>query len=170
MTKNIEINEETHVVISRDTFNQFKAMGQVYMDLKAKGVELEQAPEALARFEELVAKYKVAYEVIMYCVLGLTGVFGLNNADGSAVRPEVLNQEENPLPGILKELGSIMTTGMAAEMNPKGDAAKKMAEKFAFFHYLTFVFQFYQQQQEIKIKVPAEFLTNLPETVKAKFA
>ena len=163
-----EYNEETHVVLSKETFELFKGYGQVFIDLKAKGIELDKAPEALAIYEETLAKYKVSYELIFYCVMRMTSNFGLNTPDGKMIRAGILSGEENPMRGVLKELGSLMTTAMMAESNPKGDAANKMKQKFEFFNYLTYLIEFYNNQKAVKVKIPADYLTHLPDAVKAE--
>lgn len=168
MIKQVEIDDEKQVVLSRETFEQFRKMGTVFMDLKAKGIQIEQATEAISKLEDLVARYKVSYELIVYCVLRMTSVFGLNTPDGKMVRPAVLSGEENPMRGVLKELGSLMTNAMLAESNPKGDAANKMKERFAFFNYLPYLFTFYENQKQFKVNIPPSFLTDLPEAVKTE--
>lgn len=165
-----EYNEETHVVLSKETFNQFKGYAQIIVELKAHGVEIEKAAETLTTYKDLLAKYKVSYELIVYCVMRMTSVFGLNTPDGKMIRAGILSGEENPMRGVLKELGSLMTTAMMAESNPNGDAAKKMKDKFAFFNYLSYLIEFYNNQKAVKIKIPADYLTHLPEAVKTELA
>ena len=165
-----EYNDETHVPLSKETFNQFKGYAQIIVELKGHGVEIEKAAEALAYYKDLIAKYKVAYELLVYCVMRMTAVFGLNTPDGKIIRAEILNGEENPMSGVLKELTSLMATAMAAQGNPHGDAAKKMKAKFEFFNHLGHEIDFYKYQKDIKVKIPAEYLTHLPAAVKSELA
>lgn len=165
-----EYNDETHVVLSKETFNQFKVYAQIIVELKREGVEIEKAADSLAYYKDLIAKYKVAYELLVYCVMRMAAVFGLNTPDGKMIREGILNGSENPMRGVLKELADLMGTATMAQGNPHGDAAKKMKAKFEFFNHLGHEIDFYIYQKDIKVKIPAEYLTHLPAAVKAELA
>ena len=152
-TKNIEIEETDHVV-SDEVFKQFKDLAKEVSELRKQG-ELS---------ANIIAQYKVSYELLSYCVMSMTGVFGLNDPATGLIRDSILSGTEKPMNAILKELTSLMTDVGMAQFSP----AKKRAleERFFFFAYLPHVAEFYKEQTKIQVSIPGEWIVNLPEPVK----
>lgn len=153
--KSVEINE-TDKVISEETFNSFKEMGQTLLELKKEVREKN----------ELIAAYKVNFALITYCVLRFTGTFGLNNKEDTMIRETILNGSESPMSAVMKNITGMMGDAMMAEANPA--KKKQMEEKFKFFFYLPWVAKFYEWQKIVKVNLPEDQLRNLPEQVKAE--
>jgi len=111
-----------------------------------------------------LAAYRVNFELIVFCVLGMTGVFGLNNESTGMIREEILTGEESPMSAIMKELTGLMTDVTLAKFNKAKE--KQLQEKFSFFRYLPAVSTFYDwQAKNLRVNVPDELLVQLPQSV-----
>ena len=92
------------IEIEETEYNDLKDIAQQYINLHNQMVELQR----------MCAMYKVNFELIVYCVLGFTGVFGLNDKETGMIRDSILSGEESPMNAIMKQMTSLMTdAGMA---------------------------------------------------------
>lgn len=153
----VELKEGERIV-NEETYQTLKKIGDDFLEQRAE----------LKRLQELVASYKINFELVIDCVVGFTGTFGLNNEDNTMIRESILNKEESPLRAIMKNVGSLMTDGMLAETNP--EKKRQFEERFAFFQTLPQIGEFFKWQEQIKIQVDPEVLKTLPARVQKRLA
>lgn len=169
---------EEKIQLTRSTYEELKKLAQDNLAIRAgfanAGLNYN-GPTDIIRLLDSLKYYKVNFELLTHCVLGLTGVFGLNVPDGTAIRPEILLPEtdenrENVMPAVMKALGGLMQDIMFAEAPGEIGRKKKeqLAQKFDFFKYLEPISSFYQGQKALKLKMPADILAALPEKVKTQ--
>lgn len=145
--------ETEKIEISRETFEQFKAMGQTVMDLK----------EELRRKDDIIRAFKASFELMVWCVIQFTGTFGLNNAANTTIKPEILSGEQDASGAILKGVTGLLKNAGLSEFNPV--LKKKQEEKFSFFRWLVDIFQFHQVQKQYKVTFDPETIKQLPPAV-----
>jgi hypothetical protein len=151
--KTVEIND-TDKVISEETYNSFRQMGDTLLELKKE----------IGQKNMVIAAYKAALELIVWCVIKFTGSFGLNNKENTMIRPEILSGEENPSRAIIKGVTNLMLDAGTAEYNP---AKKKALEaRFSFFGYLPQVVEAHEKLSAYKVAIDPELIKDLPEEVK----
>lgn len=155
------MSEETKT-ISLSTFNQFKEIGQENLQLRKE----------LNKSHDLLTHYKIYFELLSYCVMALTGAFGLNTPDGKMIRESIITNDpdlkEDPTRSILKQIVDLGAQATLQELpGERGRAAKEaMNKRFAFLAYLPVVVQFYKAQKDIPLKaIPPQFLEFLPKEV-----
>lgn len=149
--------QDDEVVIKKETRTTLLEAGKEVFELRNK---VNAQEKILQEQTNILASYKLNFELITYCVIGFTGTFGLNNEDGTMIRESIMSGEESVLRSVMKNMGSLMTDGMLAETNK----AKKeqMEQKFSFLNYLKPVADFYTAQKQIKLNFNRESIKTLP--------
>lgn len=159
MPEQIELKDD-EMVIKKDTRATLLETGKEVFELRR---QLKALQAINTEQGNVLAGYKLNFELITFCVIGFTGTFGLNNEDNSMIRESVMNGEESVMQSVMKSMGTLMTDGMLAETSK----AKKeqMQKKFAFLHYLKPVADFYQWQKKVHLPFDPETIKSLPEQV-----
>lgn len=124
---------EKKIEISQSTFEQFKNMGSTLLDQK-----------------KTIDEYKGNFNKLAGCVIAFTNAFGLNTPDGKAIRPSILNGDEDPMGALLKQIIQLGTDAALAS-SPTGLGKRKkleMEQRFEFFKELPGIVEFHQQQNQ----------------------
>lgn len=129
------------------------------------------AKNKLQEVNDLVAMYKVYFNVLAHALIGLTGAFGLNNKENTMIDEVYITKNEDirkdPTSSIMKSIKDLMIDGMLAQSPTPGGRRKKeeMAKRFAFFKYLPVVTEFYIEQKKVKCIASAPLVAQFNEAV-----
>lgn len=138
--------------ISEEAYNNLKALAQ-------QGIE---AKEFIAKQNDLIATYKVYFELLSYAVIRFTGVFGLNNKDNTMIDEAFMQSGENrkdPTGMIMKSIQGLITDGMLSQSPGSLGRRKKaeMEQRFDFLKYLQPTTDFYLQQKQVAVVASDKF-------------
>lgn len=101
----------------------------------SEDVKMVSIPET--QLEELIKQNEdLKKDVVLFrtCIMKFCAVLGVATADGSKIKPEIVNGNDSVIGCIMKSAGDILLLfGQTTMPGLKGRAEKKIKEKFSFF-------------------------------------